>query len=124
MRIRRLYINRFRGIRKAKLFFPEHVVLVGDNNVGKSTILEAIDLVLGPDRLRRTPPIDEHDFYLGDYAPSEEDEEPKRIKVEATIAGLNEEQERRFRDYLEWWDTVGLFFLKFESLKNMVRQKE
>ena len=104
MKICELHIEHFRGIRKATLFFPDHVVLVGDNNVGKSTVLEAVDLVLGPDRLRRTPPIDEHDFYLGDYAPSEEDEEPKRIKVEATIAGLNEEQERRFRDYLEWWD--------------------
>lgn len=104
MKICELRIEHFRGISEATLFFPDHVVLVGDNNVGKSTILEAIDLVLGPDRLRRTPPIDEHDFYLGDYAPSEEDEEPKRIKVEATVAGLNEEQERRFRDYLEWWD--------------------
>jgi putative ATP-dependent endonuclease of OLD family len=42
-------------------------VLIGDNNTGKTTILEAIDLVLGPDRLNRTPPIDEHDFYQGKY---------------------------------------------------------
>jgi hypothetical protein len=31
--------------------------------------LEAIDLVLGPDRLSRRPPIDEHDFHLGNYLP-------------------------------------------------------
>jgi putative ATP-dependent endonuclease of OLD family len=42
--------------------------LVGDNNVGKSTILEAIDLTLRPDRLSRMPVIDEHDFYAGEYA--------------------------------------------------------
>jgi putative ATP-dependent endonuclease of OLD family len=43
--------------------------LIGDNNTGKSTVLEAMDLVLGPDRLNRTPPIDEHDFYQGKYFP-------------------------------------------------------
>lgn len=104
MRICRLHIERFRGIGEATLFFPDHAVLIGDNNVGKSTILEAIDLVLGPDRLRRTPPIDEHDFYLGDYAWTEEEENPKQIEIEAVITGLNEEQERRFSDCLEWWD--------------------
>lgn len=41
--------------------------MVGTNNVGKSTICEALDLVLGPDRLNRFPPIDEHDFYNGFY---------------------------------------------------------
>ena len=32
---------------------------------GKSTVLDAIDLCLGPDRLSRQPPVDEHDFHLG-----------------------------------------------------------
>lgn len=83
MKISRLALENFRGIRTAELLFPDHVVLIGDNNTGKSTILEAIDLVLGPDRLRRSPPIDEHDFYVGRYVsvsataePPEELEEP------------------------------------------------
>jgi putative ATP-dependent endonuclease of OLD family len=67
LKISRLKIEHFRGIKAAELLFPDHVVLIGDNNTGKSTILEAIDLVLGPDRLRRRPPIDEHDFYIGHY---------------------------------------------------------
>lgn len=67
MKISRLKIENFRGIKTAELLFPDHVVLIGDNNTGKSTILEAIDLVLGPDRLSRRPPIDEHDFYVGRY---------------------------------------------------------
>ncbi len=42
-------------------------MLIGDNNTGKTTVLEALDLALGPDRLNRRPPVDEHDFYQGRY---------------------------------------------------------
>ena len=76
MKLSRLQIRNFRGIRRATLIFPDHVVLIGDNNSGKSTVLEAIDLVLGPDRLSRRSPIDEHDFYIGRYLPSARASEP------------------------------------------------
>jgi len=65
MRIVRLHIENFRGIKHANLFLPQHGVLIGDNNTGKTTILEALDLVLGPDRLSRQSIIDEHDFFRG-----------------------------------------------------------
>ncbi|MFC6523096.1 ATP-dependent endonuclease [Undibacterium arcticum] len=68
MKLSHLKIANFRGVQSATLLLPTHTVLIGDNNTGKTTILEAIDLVLGPDRLNRTPPIDEHDFYQGKYA--------------------------------------------------------
>jgi putative ATP-dependent endonuclease of the OLD family len=67
MKVSRLIIENFRGIKSASLFFPDHVVLIGDNNVGKTTVFEALDLVLGPDRLGRRPVVDEHDFYHGAY---------------------------------------------------------
>lgn len=67
MRISQLKIKNFRGIKTASIILPRYSVLIGDNNTGKTTILEAIDLVLGPYRLHRTPPIDEHDFYQGQY---------------------------------------------------------
>ncbi len=51
----------------ATVLLPRHAVLIGDNNTGKTTLLEALDLVLGPDRLNRQPPIDEHDFFRGNY---------------------------------------------------------
>lgn len=98
--------------------FSEHAVLVGDNNIGKTTILEAIDLVLGPDRLNRFPPIDEHDFYNGLYLanmgrdsveatdPPMDDESPK-ITVEVTVTDLNLEQIGEFGDYIEWWDEIN-----------------
>lgn len=131
MRVARIEIENFRGIKQAKLLFPKHGVLIGDNNTGKTTILEALDLVLGPDRLNRQPAIDEHDFFGGIYAqmpdappenggadgaappePGEEvaedsapDSAPK-IVIEATIADLTEEQKGKFGDYIEFWDSA------------------
>jgi putative ATP-dependent endonuclease of the OLD family len=115
LKISQLSIENFRGIRSANLFFPDHAVLIGDNNVGKSTILEALDLVMGPDRLSRPSPIDEHDFHLGQYLAGDnnaglaqitsEVEQPTRINVTVTVTGLSEEQCIHFGDYIEWWDT-------------------
>lgn len=123
MKISRLKIENFRGISTAELFFPDHGVLIGDNNTGKSTILEAINLAMGPDRLNRRPPIDEHDFYKGAYMPvapsepaitlpgvepadtPEEDPEAPTIKIEVVVTDLNDEQIAHFNEYLEPWNT-------------------
>lgn len=67
MRAARVTIRHFRGIKEATILLPRHAVLIGDNNTGKTTILEALDLALGPDRLNRFPPVDEHDFFEGNY---------------------------------------------------------
>lgn len=67
MQVARIHIENFRGIKDTTLDLTKHAVLLGDNNTGKTTVLEALDLALGPDRLNRTPPIDEHDFYHGRY---------------------------------------------------------
>ncbi|MEY9185786.1 putative ATP-dependent endonuclease of OLD family [Bradyrhizobium sp. USDA 326] len=110
MKVNELAIKNFRGVRTATLLLPDHAVLIGDNNVGKSTVLEALDLVLGPDRLSRPSPIDEHDFHLGQYLASTEGDGAKeshkspRITVTATVAGLTDEQQVHFADYVEWWD--------------------
>ena len=109
MKLARLQIQNFRGIKDATLLFSGHVVLVGDNNVGKSTVFEAIDLALGPDRLNRHPKIDEHDFHLGDYlTPAEQPR--KEVRVEAVVTGLTEEQQNRFGDEIEWWNVATKAF--------------
>ncbi len=102
MRVTRIKIENFRGISKGELFFSDHTVLVGDNNTCKSTVLEAIDLVLGPERLSKRPVIDEHDFYAGHYLDSENN--PIEIKVEIVVVNLTDEQVRHFKDQLEWWN--------------------
>lgn len=76
--------------------------MVGDNNIGKSSLLEAVDLVLGPERLGRRPVIDEHDFYAGRYINT--DGKPVSIEIEVVIADLSADQSRHFRDHIEWWD--------------------
>jgi putative ATP-dependent endonuclease of OLD family len=102
MRVTRLKVEDFRGIKHCEIIFQGHTVLVGDNNTGKSTILEAVDLVLGPERLSRYSVIDEHDFYAGQYIGDEEN--PISITVEVVITDLSKEQQRHFRYHLEWWN--------------------
>ena len=110
MKLVNIKINNFRGIKHCNLFLSDQVVLVGDNNAGKSTILEAIDLVLGPERLSRRPVICEHDFYAGEYLNKEKN--PIEITVETVLTGLNEEQLLHFRNNLEWWDTASQTLLQ------------
>ena len=63
MNICKIDISNFRGIKNTSILVSKNAVFVGDNNSGKSTLFEAVDLVMGPDRLSRSPVIDEHDFY-------------------------------------------------------------
>lgn len=64
MRIANLRIENFRGVKSGFVQFGRHPVLVGDNNTGKTTLIEALALVLGRDRLVRE--LTEHDFF-GSY---------------------------------------------------------
>lgn len=105
MQIYFITIQNFRGISSGTLYLDGHAVLVGDNNTGKSTILEAIDLVLGPERLFRKPVIDEHDFFAGEYLDAEN--APKEISIEIIIGNLSEEQLSHFQDHIQWWDRVN-----------------
>ena len=105
MRIARISIKNFRGIAEADLRLSKNVVLIGDNNTGKSSVIEAIDLVLGPERINRPGAIDEHDFYAGRYLDIVGDAIP--IQIEATIIDLSPEQLRHFKGNLEFWDEAS-----------------
>lgn len=109
MQICRLLIRNFRGIKSGVINIEGNSVLVGDNNSGKSTIFEAIDLVMGPDRLSKRPVIDEHDFYAGEYIV---DGEPVEISIEVTVIDLNDNQLRHFGNYIEWWDKTNITLLE------------
>ena len=70
MRIVRIRIQNFRCIRQAEIFPHTHNVLLGPNNVGKTAVLEAINLALNPEIFARPGVIDENDFLNRLYLPS------------------------------------------------------
>lgn len=109
VRVRRLTIENFRGVQVGEIDFPGHTLLVGGNNIGKSTVCEALDLVLGPERLFRRPVIDEHDFHKGRYLSDEG--KPTEIVIRALLLDLSDEAERRFRRHLRRWNDVDRQFV-------------
>lgn len=112
MRIRTLTIDNFRGIANGGVIFQQHSLLVGGNNIGKSTVCEALDLVLGPERLYRRPVIDEHDFYNGRY--KEDDGSSRDIVIRVVLTNLDRTHQIRFRQHLRRWDDASLHFVDEE----------
>jgi putative ATP-dependent endonuclease of OLD family len=109
MKVRRLEIHKFRGVAHGVIDFSGHTLLVGGNNVGKSTVCEALDLVLGPERLYRRPVIDEHDFYCSRYLDAEG--APVNVRVKAILVNLSEEAQRRFHRHLRRWNDETATFV-------------
>lgn len=80
MHIVRLKISGFRGVSSADITLGRHAVLVGPNNSGKTTIIEALALLFGRDRLVRR--LTEHDFH------GSTPDEQARIRCIATVTGF------------------------------------
>src|SRR5260370_36455652 len=92
MKVVRLKIRNFRSIKTAEVHFDGHCLIVGPNNVGKSTICEALDLVLGPDRISKFPPVEEFDFYNGEYLAAD-GETIIPMRIEVVLIDLTDEVE-------------------------------
>lgn len=101
MKVSKLSINNFRGIKEAALDFDGHALLIGGNNVGKSTICEALELSLGLDR---RPLVEEFDFYNARYL----DEEGKLVeaRIEVLLTEITESVQRACSNYLERWNST------------------
>jgi putative ATP-dependent endonuclease of the OLD family len=102
MQVALLQIKNFRGIRNGKVQFRNHTILIGPNNSGKTTIVEALALVLGRDRLVRS--LTEHDFYGSDPEPA------SRIKIIATITGFEPDDLRAHTDWFREGRGVPVWF--------------
>ena len=111
MQVSRLDIENFRGVEKSTLHFDGHALLIGGNNVGKSTVCEALDLVLGPERLNRFPPVEEFDFRNANYL-SESGETCVPMRIEVLLTGLTEEIRTKCAPSLEFWDRSALRILE------------
>lgn len=101
MKVRRLTLQHFRGISHGTVVLSGHSLLVGSNSIGKSTVCEALELILGPERMFRRPVVDEYDFYGARYQPV--DGELPEIRLEAVLTDLSPEAERRFGPHLRRW---------------------
>jgi putative ATP-dependent endonuclease of OLD family len=102
MIVSKLSMENFRGIRKAELGFSGHTLMIGGNNVGKSTICEALELALSPDRQNRFPVVEEYDFYNAGYLGQEGN--PLPIRIEVLLTNVTPTVEKSCANYLERWD--------------------
>lgn len=112
MKVRRLALQNFRGVRSGTVLLGEQSLLVGANSVGKSTVCEALDLILGPERMIRRPVIDEFDFHGAQY--QEREGKLPEIRLEAVLTDLSLEAQRRFGGHLRRWDDQARTFMDSE----------
>ncbi len=93
MWIRELHIRNFRKISEVKISFPPGLtILVGENNSGKTAIIDALRFILYPGRDFDALRINEDDFRSGtDYAPFE---------ISCRFTGLADEDEVHFQECL------------------------
>ena len=64
MKLRRIQIENFRGITRLDLELGDTTVLIGENNTGKTAVLEALRFALREVRSRRGCAFDAYDFHL------------------------------------------------------------
>ncbi|MDK2831392.1 MAG: putative ATP-dependent endonuclease of the family [Methanolobus sp.] len=92
MILKSAYIENFRNIKELKINFSKLTVIVGENNIGKTTVLKAINKILkmgeSPHRVR----FSEEDFYLD----TETNERSQKIVIELTFSGLCESEKSAF----------------------------
>ena len=95
MILRHIDIKNFRGIEALSLWLDDLCVLIGENNSGKSTILDAIRLCLTRNLTRRGAVFEEYDYHLADLSSDPAGSKP--IEITLTF------QER---DKDEWPDDI------------------
>jgi putative ATP-dependent endonuclease of the OLD family len=91
VRIARLRVEGFRGIRTGEFAFQSRSAIIGPNGCGKSTIIDALSLVLGRARMVRA--LTEHDFTGSNPKPAD------RIRIIATVAGFSSNDPDRHTDW-------------------------
>jgi putative ATP-dependent endonuclease of OLD family len=66
MHIKKINIKNFRGIKHLSLELDELTVLIGENNTGKTSILEALRTCLSRSLTRKASPFSDFDYHLQD----------------------------------------------------------
>lgn len=73
--VRLVQIKNFRNFKKANFELKKKAILIGENGVGKSNLLRALQLILDPTFSEDDRLLDESDFYEGLQNPAENGEE-------------------------------------------------
>ena len=81
MRITSVRIQNFRGIKNLSIDLGEVTVLIGENNSGKTSVLDALRLCLRELGPRRRVVFDAFDFHLPDDAAEPSSAEPIQIEI-------------------------------------------
>jgi hypothetical protein len=114
MRICEIELRNFRGVLQGRIVLPKHTVLLGANNAGKSTIVEALALLFARERMVR--PVSDWDFFKGSPMPD------SRFYIVATITDFPSNDPIDFPDWFirenparpVWWsDEIST--LSFEA---------
>lgn len=79
LRLKKVDIANFRGIKKLSLNLDETTVLIGENNTGKSSILDAIQICLSRTLRGKAQTFSEYDYHLADKDGQPTDSEPVEI---------------------------------------------
>lgn len=95
MRITKARIKNFRGLKDVELEFGPTTVLIGENNSGKSSVLDALRLCLRELGPRRRVVFDNFDFHLKDGAAEPQSADPIEIEI-----GFSETAEGEWDDAL------------------------
>ncbi|MGH6670987.1 MAG: hypothetical protein ACRECV_03295 [Xanthobacteraceae bacterium] len=72
--------------------------------MAKSTVCEALELALGPDRLYRSPLVEEFDFYNSGYLDKGGNTVP--IRIEVTLVDAAPSLQKSCGGYLDRWHSV------------------
>lgn len=97
MRIKELRVSNLRNFDEEVVIVPrivngmDLVVLIGENNVGKTSLLSILSLLFNPERSIRTLEFQEADFY----------DIEKPIQVQITFSNLSEEQLSHFVGFVD-----------------------
>lgn len=81
MQLVNVHIKNFRGIADLSLDLGLTTVLIGENNTGKSSILDALYICLNKALSRRSSPFTEYDFHLADKETEVADAPPIEITL-------------------------------------------
>jgi putative ATP-dependent endonuclease of OLD family len=96
MYLKELIIKNFRGIENLELEFQKGLnVIIGENNTGKTAVIDALRLVYSTGTPRREIYVNEEDFYVNKYG-----EINSPIEFDLFFSDLNKQEEGLFYELL------------------------